>query len=627
MKNLEELKKEKFSGRIAFFNLNVRGRFALSRTQPPLGLMSLMGVCRELSIPYGYIDADAYDLDNDDIIKALAVGDYAYVGVSLLSLKVSRVFPLLERIKRELKIKLIVGGPLPTADTEWLMEQCPSIDYSVRGEGESVLPNLLLAIEGKGLQQDVAGIAFREDGKVFATPRRGEFLPGNEVPMPGFDAIDFRYYSGASPVAAWPSANLLVTRGCPYRCSFCSNPIWNHKPNFVPVPIVTQWVEYLCHMGIREIFFVDDTMNLNSDWFEELCRSLIKSQLNQKLVFKAPFRGNLTTPSQLKLARQAGFWLIFYGVESGNQAVLDYYRKGERLEELASAIRWTRNAGLKSQASMIAGAPMDTVETLLQTANFLREADPDYAPTHPLIPYMGTQVAQDVIAAGILTPQEIRNYDHTKPLIRTNSLSTQELLEIIDFMRKDFNDYKTSKMHAIKRRQELISGGIDDKQIIDRLQEEKEEALFLIPDGVPRHLSFRRDDPRIKNVGDELLCFTSDLRFAEAQWYECEKGIFRWSYPIFECPFFLAEPKDTVEFFWASMRKNRVTLKIWINEELPISFSISKPDWRKDPVPLPKAFKGIVWLKVEILPPFFPRGDSRKLGLAFQSIRFLRLNE
>jgi anaerobic magnesium-protoporphyrin IX monomethyl ester cyclase len=346
-------------------NLNVRGRYALYRTQPPLGLMSLMGVCRELSIPYGYLDADAYDLSPADVIRAIAAGEYAYVGVSLLSLRARHAYPLFERIKRELKVKLIVGGPLPTTDTEWLLEQCPAIDYAVLGEGEIVLPKLLLGLERKIRFEDIPGIAFCNQGKIFTTPRTQECLSGEKVPMPDFQAIDFRYYSGASPVGAWPSANLLVTRGCPFRCSFCSNPIWNHKPHFIPVPTVIRWLEFLGRSGIREVFFVDDTLNINSDWFEELCRGLIGSGLNQKMVFKGPFRANLTNPHQLKLARQAGFWLIFYGVESGNQSLLDYYRKGERVEEMASAITWTRIAGLKSQASLIAGAPIDTVEITL----------------------------------------------------------------------------------------------------------------------------------------------------------------------------------------------------------------------------------------------------------------------
>lgn len=624
MRSYDELKGKKFFNRIAFLNLNVRGRFGLYRTQTPLGLMSLMGVCRELNIPYGYIDADAYDLDDHEVIRRIATGQYAHVGVSLLSLKVAHIFPLLERIKQELKVKLIVGGPLPTTDTDWIMGNCQAIDYAVLGEGESTLPKLLLALEGKISLQDIPGISFRENEKVITTQRNMEFLPGNRVPRPDFEAIDFRYYSGASPVGAWPSTNLLVTRGCPFRCSFCSNPIWNHKPNFIPVSTVISWLEHLHRLGIREVFFVDDTLNINSDWFEELCRALIKTGLNQRMIFKGPFRANLTNTTQLALARQAGFWLIFYGVESGNQKILNYYQKGEKVEEMASAIIWTRNAGLKSQASMIAGAPIDTVESLLQTANFLRGVDPDYAPTHPLIPYIGTKIAQDIIAEGILTPQEIRDYDQTKPTIRTKTLNTKELLEIVDFMRNDFRDFKISSVRGIKRRQELASLGIDGKDISNILDVERKEARHLIPDGVPRSLPFRKNDPRLEDLGDELLCFTSDYRFGENQWYDCEKGNFRWSHPAFECPFFLNEGRNGLEIFCASMRKEKVDLKILINDEVPIFFCIQEPEWRKELIPLSREIKGVIWLKVEVSKAFVPPGDPRELGLAFQSIRFVK---
>jgi radical SAM superfamily enzyme YgiQ (UPF0313 family) len=538
-------------------------------------------------------------------------------------LKVAKVFPLLEKIKQETKVKLIVGGPFPTADTGWLMQNCQAIDYAVLGEGEVTLPKLLLALEGKSFPQDILGIAFREDGKILTTPRNHELLSGNVVPMPEFGAIDFRYYSGASPVGAWPSANLLVTRGCPFRCSFCSNPIWNHKPHFIPVPTVIRWLEFLGGSGIREVFFVDDTLNINSDWFEELCRGLIESGLNQKMVFKGPFRANLTNPHQLKLARQAGFWLIFYGVESGNQTVLDYYQKGEKVEEMASAITWTRAAGLKCQASMIAGALIDTADTLLETANFLRETDPDYAPTHPLIPYMETKIAQDIIANGILSAQEIRTYDHTNPSIRTETLNTQELLQIIDFMRRDFVDFKKSSIRNIKRRQELTSLGYLQMQLSNLLEQERREAEYLIPDGVPRTLALGREDFRLKDLGEELLCFTSDFRFAQGHWYDCEEGTFRWSRPSFECPFFLKEPKGALEICWASMREERVDVKIRINEEVPLFFSTQEPEWRKDQIPLSQKIWGIVWLKVEIVKAFFPPGDSRELGMAFQSIRFV----
>jgi radical SAM superfamily enzyme YgiQ (UPF0313 family) len=625
MPPLNEMNNNSFSRRIAFLNPNVKAKHVISRAQPPLGLMSLMGICRDISIPYGYIDADAYDMDDSEVVEAIARGGYSYVGVPLFSLMAIRTFPLLERLKQETKVKVIVGGPLPTADTRWLMEQCRAVDYSVLGEGEVVLPKLIVGIEGKLSLDEIPGIAFWENERLFVTPRGNEFLPGERIPMPDFEAIDFRYYRGTSPVGAWPSANLFVTRGCPFRCSFCSNPIWSHKPNTVPVPIVINWLEHISRMGIREVFFVDDTLNIKHEWFEELCYSIIKKGLSNRMVFKGPFRADLTDPEQLKLAREAGFWLIFYGVESGAQNILDYYQKGEKLWDMANAIAWTRAAGMKSQASMIAGAPIESVSTVLETSNALRKMDPEYAPTHILIPYIGTKIADDIISKGILTPQEVREYDHTKPTISTETLTTEELLEIIDFMRKDFVDFKKSTVRTIKRGKELAAQGYDEKQILTLILRERKEADFLIPDGVPQTLFLEKDDPRLDDMGDELLCSTSDIRFADRQWYDCEKT-FRWSRRIFECPFFLKEHKRYIEIHWASLRQEQVYVNVSINEAVSLSLQIGEPGWRIDKISLPKALAGVVWIKVEVLNPFLPHDDSRELGMAFQSIRFISGN-
>lgn len=125
-----------------------------------------------------------------------------------------------------------------------------------------------------------------------------------------------------------------------------------------------------------------------------------------------------------------------------------------------------------------------------------------------------------------------------------------------------------------------------------------------------------------QSIGDELLCFTPDIRFANGQWYDCEKT-FRWSRPTFECPFFLKEQKRYIEIHWASLRQEQVDVKISINDDVSLMLQIREPEWRIDRISLPEALTGIVWLKVGVLNPFLPAGDPRELGMAFQSIRFV----
>lgn len=625
-----QLKDFKGVGRIAFLNPNVRERHLLRHSQPPLGLMSLMSACRLLEIPYGFIDADGYDSDEDQIISKLQSGGYKYLGVTLVSLLANKTLAFLVRIKEALDIKVVVGGPLPTVDTQWLMETYPHIDVAVLGEGEKVLPQVLLALEGKKELDGIAGVAYwRSDQLAINLPDKS-WLSGDQVPMPDFNVINFKNYFGVHPVAAWPSAHLLVTRGCPFRCTFCSNPIWNHRANPIPVDTAVSWLLHLKQLGIRDVFFVDDTLNINREWFQQLCWSIIRAGLPGHMVFKAPFRANLADRDQLKLARKAGFWLIFYGVESGDQAVLDYYQKGEQVEDMAEAIELTRAAGLKSQASMIAGCPIDNAKTLLNTSNFLREADPDYAPIHPLIPYVGTKIADDIVKRGLMTIDEIRSYNHTKPSIKTESLDTAELLEIIDLMRKDFHEFKISRARRRRRLNELVKAGRDSDFANYQAGYEAKEALSWSSDGVPDILAYKPNDERLSQLCDELECSTYDMRFTMGEWYGVEvdgQNRFRWFGKQIQCPFFLTKKAQAVEFSCATLRSGLVRVSFFLNDMLIKVIRIFKPDWHTVQVRLPHVIQGVVWLKLVVHKPFIPSqtgrsDDNRKLGLAVRSIRF-----
>lgn len=615
------LKRESFAGKICFLNLNSRSRYLVQCGQP-LGLMLLMGVCRDLSIPYGFIDADVSNMIDEEIIAAINKGGYDYVGIPLVSLGAVKIFPFLDRIKRETNVTLIVGGPLPSADTQWMMESCRAIDYAVLGEGETVLPLLLHTIKKKKSLENIPGIAYWDGDNLIINKPCKEFLQADMLPMPDFDIIDYKSYPGTRPVRAWPSVNLFATRGCPYNCTYCCNPIWKHKPNLIPVPTVINWLEHLAQRGIREVFFIDDTFNINHDWFNELCHSIIKKGLNGKMIFKAHFRADLTHREGLKLARKAGFWLVHYGAESGDDDILKYYKKGETAKEIADAVKWTGAEGLRTMASFIIGAPIDTVDSLLRTANFIREVDPTYIPVQLLYPFMGAKISEDIIVKGLLTSKEIRTYDHTSPAIRTLTLSTKELLDILNFMHNDILRFKKSAIYSIKRQRELKDTNLSEYQITKKIAYEIDEMESIGVSGKPKLALLDQDnDEDFIWMSDEIKPFTEDIRLRENEWHESEGGL-RWSRPVFGIPFFLKEEKRYMEIHWASMRPE-TRIKITFNYDLSMMLKITDPDWRIERIRLPRPLKGAIRTRFEILDPFFAPNDPRELGMALKSIRFV----
>ena len=619
----DRLKDEQFKGKIGFLNPESRTR-AILQNGPHVGLMLLMGVCRDLSIPYGFIDADANMLSDDEVITLIKKEKFDYLGVPLVSLRVQRIFSFLERIKKETGVILIVGGPLPGNDCEWMMNQCPSIDYAVTGEGEAVLPLLLRAIEQDLSLDEIGGLAYWENNKPKIIPKSKEYIHGSILPMPDFASFDFKYYPGSSPVGAWPSVNLYANRGCPYACTFCGNEIWLHKPNIVPVSKVMEWLNTIVKMGAKEANFVDDILNVNQDWFEELCKAIIKNGFHEKLIFRCLTRADFTSLEQLKLAKKAGFWLMTFGVESGSPEVLKYYKKGEKIEHIAEAIENCHYAGIKSLASFIAGAPIDTVDTLLETSSFMRQVNPTYAPVQLLFPFFGAPLTNDIIQRGLLTTEEIRNYDHANHIIRTETLSTKELVELIDFIRIDFFEFKKSPYSRMKRKRELEFQGLDKNEVQAELDFEMEDVKFqdrhLVGSFPNTILPDKRADLSKLTSPNSVYMDTPDIRLNEAGWHEREKG-FRWSRVEFEIPFYFEKEMSIMQISWATMQR-KAKVKISFNNEKTLNYKIKTPGWRIDNISIPKGLKGAVWVKFEIQNPLSLPNDPRELGTAFKSIRF-----
>ena len=619
----DRLKEDQFKGKIGFLNPESRTRGIL-QNGPHVGLMLLMGVCRDLSIPYGFIDADAYMLNDDEVIALIKKEKYDYLGVPLVSLRVQRIFSFLKKIKKETGVILIVGGPLPGNDCEWMMNQCPSIDYAVTGEGEAVLPLLLRAIEQDLPLDQISGLAYWENNKPKIIPKSKDYIHGTIVPMPDFASFDFKYYPGSSPVGAWPSVNLYANRGCPYACTFCGNEIWLHKPNIVPVFKVMEWLDTIVKMGAKEANFVDDILNVNQDWFEELCKAIIKNGFHEKLIFRCLTRADFTSLEQLQLAKKAGFWMMTFGVESGSPEVLKYYKKGEKIEHIAEAIENCNYAGIKSLASFIAGAPIDTVDTLLETSSFIRQVNPTYAPVQLLFPFFGAPLTNDIIQRGLLTPEEIRNYDHTDHIIRTETLSTKELVELVDFIRMDFFEFKKSPYSRMKRKRELEFQGLKTNEAQAQLVYEIEDAKFQdrhLVGAFPKAIMLdKRTDLSKMTLPDSIYMDTPDIRLNESGWHEREKGL-RWSRGEFEIPFYFEKEMSIMQVRWSAMRK-KAKIKIRFNSDKILVYEIKSPGWRIDNISIPIGLKGAVWVKFEIQKPFSAPNDPRNLGVAFKSNRF-----
>lgn len=319
-------------------------------------------------------------------------------------------------------ILVVAGGPHPSALKTELFASFPDIDVAVVGEGEHTFMDI------------VAGADLRTVPGICCAGAENPPRPYAEnldyLPLPDLGLVNLKMFAGADPVGAYPSMFIMASRGCPFQCTFCNKSIWGDKVRFRSPELVVREIEWLHERyGVREIFFQDDTFNLKRSWAEEICRLIIARGLNRKLVFKTPFRANahLVDAELLRLVKEAGFWLIFFGVENGNQQMLDAMGKGLKIEDITRAFRLAHEAGLKTIGSFIVGMPGETHETVNDSIALFNEIRPYVTGCAAAMPFPKTEFEKQVDARGHRLVSNYDEYAMGKILVRTDALDPGQL--------------------------------------------------------------------------------------------------------------------------------------------------------------------------------------------------------
>ncbi len=325
-------------------------------------------------------------------------------GARVLGLTV--VLPALERVLgicREVKARapgtfVVLGGPHPSARPEDALAP-GAVDAVVIGEGEVTFRELLAAVERGAPLEGVAGLALPGPEGARRTAPRERIRDLDALPPPARHLLPLDAYR-PSPLhhRALPAMSVVCGRGCPWRCTFCSCAKVFRGQFTVrsPAAVAAEVRELIARWGAREILFWDDTFGLSPEWTLGLCELLRPLGIG----WSAWLRADLARPDVLARMAEAGCWHVSYGVESGNQRVLDGIRKGLTLEQIRRAFRWTREAGMEARGTFVLGLPGDTAETMRETVDLAIELRADYAQFQYLTPYPGTELWDELAAHG-----------------------------------------------------------------------------------------------------------------------------------------------------------------------------------------------------------------------------------
>jgi radical SAM superfamily enzyme YgiQ (UPF0313 family) len=356
-----------------------------------MGLALIAALLEKKGYPVTVVDDNALQLKFGEI--APLVSDADVVGLSATTPTINIATGLARHLKQaKPDLTIVLGGPHPTLLPQETMLASPDIDIVIRGEGEATIIELLQSLESKQPLANIAGISYRQNGKMTSTRPRPITLDLDSLPFLAYHLLPWRRYRPRPPRGRLsPFAALLTSRGCPYHCNYCSKAIFGQKfRGQSPARVVDEIIYLKQRFGIKEFAFYDDVFSLNQKRAYAIADEILKRGL--KVDWTCETRVDLVGRELLNHLKQAGCYSVAYGIESGSQEIIDIINKEITLEQAEEAVQLSSEAGLQTIGYFMIGNPGETPETVRQTIRFARKLKLDFVQFSVTIPYPGCEL-------------------------------------------------------------------------------------------------------------------------------------------------------------------------------------------------------------------------------------------
>ncbi|MCK5259588.1 MAG: radical SAM protein [Candidatus Omnitrophica bacterium] len=407
---------------------------------PPLGLVYLATILNEndKNAAIKILDSKALNMTVDQTKTAIKEFKPDMIGITSISEALPGAVELGEICKNLFPDTLrILGGPHMSTNPVPVMK-LGLFQLGVIGEGEITMKEIYDAYKNSGeIPTAIKGTCVYKDGNIITNEPRPRILDLDTLPIPNRAFLDNKIYS--SYLARRPYTYMMTTRGCPFKCAFCFRTVWGRKVSFTSSRRILEEIkDCLERFKIKEIAFKDDTFTINKKVILELCDMIKKEKL--KVRWTVFTRVNTVDEELLKVMKSAGCYKIDFGVESGDQDMLNLMEKGITLEQVRTIFKLCRDLGIQTHAFFMIGYPTETEETAEKTIRFAREiADwVSFAATSCL---EGTRLYEFAVKEGYLVPKPINallGESDVENLCNSPELPTERILQLVNEAYKRF---------------------------------------------------------------------------------------------------------------------------------------------------------------------------------------------
>lgn len=363
---------------------------------PPTGLLYLAGELLRSKHHVKIIDLAVEPLTCSDIISHIKKENYRLVGITATTPVFSQAEKIARHIKRNSPIPIAIGGIHATVLGKTILQNYPCFDFVIIGEGELCFSELANCLENGLEVKSIPGLIYRhpKSGKPEMTARRCLLQNLDRLPFQARQIINKNHYLWVPPQQKKvPIASIITQRGCPFHCVFCSQHLLfsHHVRERSIVNVLDEIDEIINAFGIRHIMILDDTFVLRKERVLQFCAGIRKRGL--VFTWENMSRADLVDQETIEVMKDAGLVRISFGIESGDQKILDSSHKGTKLDQIRNVYIWAKKAGIETRGSAIIGHPNETAKSAWKTIWFLfklKELKQVYL--NIMVPYPGTEV-------------------------------------------------------------------------------------------------------------------------------------------------------------------------------------------------------------------------------------------
>ncbi len=307
------------------------------------------------------------------------------------------------------------------------LDQIAELDYVIRHEPEMSFKDIIEFTEAKRPAHEILGIAYRKDGKAAVSPDRPLLPSLDDLPIPKQHLLPLDKYK--MPFLGSRYVWVLTNRGCPYSCTYCfEGVVWGKSVRFRSAESIYKELEYLAEHNVRNVLFLADLFTHDRKGVIKLCDMIIERGL--KVRWTCNSRVDTLDEEMARKMKQAGCWLVAFGIESGSQAVLDNVKKDAKVEDATRTITMCNRVGLKTWGYFIIGLPGENKKTVRETIDFAKSIPLDIALFHVAMPYAGTEFYFQSVANGWLNTSDWKHFDmNDSAVVGYDDFTSEEILK------------------------------------------------------------------------------------------------------------------------------------------------------------------------------------------------------